>query len=60
MALLFCPHCDEVVEVRGEPRGMQCDDCGAELERCEDGIEGDPVSTLLARVRLNPSAAREG
>ena len=34
--LLFRPHCDDVVEIFGEPRKLECDACGAELELIAD------------------------
>lgn len=44
MALLFCsnsncPRCDEVIEIFGEPRGVECPSCGEIMET----FEGDPV-----------------
>ena len=32
--LLFCPRCDQVIEVRDAPRALPCD-CGGELELFE-------------------------
>jgi hypothetical protein len=35
--LLFCPHCDDIVEILGErPRPLpECETCGALLEACD-------------------------
>lgn len=47
MTLWACPHCHEVIELRGEPREPKCE-CGAILERC------DPVEI---EIPAKPEAA---
>jgi hypothetical protein len=34
--ILFCPHCDDIVEIFGEPRALECEVCGAVLEPVVD------------------------
>jgi hypothetical protein len=38
MATLACPHCNDVIEIFGEPLAHECE-CGAIMEV----FEGDPV-----------------
>lgn len=38
MVILYCPHCDSIIEVEGtlRPREPQCETCGAILEVIAD------------------------
>lgn len=49
MALLFCPHCDQIIEVLGEPRGLLCD-CGGALEPCDSEREAPARERLAAEI----------
>lgn len=34
--ILFCPHCNDIVEIFGEPRVLECETCNAVLEKVCD------------------------
>jgi hypothetical protein len=67
--LLFCPHCDDIIEILGEPpRPLpECEACGAELENCDpqpgemdpdDRFEITPAgAALLATLEAADKAA---
>lgn len=62
MTILACPHCDEIIEIFGEPLAHECE-CGAIMEAFEGDpdfvddvlINGDPVD----RDRAADAAFRE-
>lgn len=47
--VLSCPHCDQIIEVVGEPRSFECE-CGALMEPFEgDGqVDAQPLEPVGA------------
>lgn len=59
--LLFCPHCDDIIEILGEPlpRPMpECEHCGAVLDVC-DADHPASVERQFAAV-FGPAPAKAG
>lgn len=57
MCLLFCPHCDDVIEILGEPWNPQCE-CGAELEACDPAVLLDTAKHLTTKAETGADFAK--
>jgi hypothetical protein len=55
MTVLACPHCGDIIEIRGDVKKRQCD-CGGEMEEIEDPMKAFgaifPEKTAQARKAL--------
>ena len=52
--ILFCPHCNDIVEIFGEPRVLECEKDGAVLEVICHTESARAFKTAFERVFRRP------